>query len=133
MATVSMAKQEVDKKMLYGKYQEGEDRRSRLRDKAAYKALDIAMEDDPLQVITNKSGISTPGAVGIAGILGASLLGYGWLNREQPVQQQPTPPAAAAPADSDYEIGFWDQDGNPIEVERVPRELRKQLWEQIHK
>lgn len=132
MATVSMAKQEVDKKMLYGKYQEGEDRRTSLRNRAAHKALDIAMEDDPLQVITNKSGISTPGAVGIAGILGASLLGYGWLNREQPVQQQ-APPAAVAPADSDYEIGFWTPDGKPIEVERVPPELRKQLWEKLAK
>jgi hypothetical protein len=131
MAT-SMAKQEVDKKMLYGKYQESEDRRHTLRDKAAYKALDIALEDDPLQVINTKTGISTPGAVGIAGILGASLLGYGYMNREQPVQPQ-TPPAAVAPADSDYEIRFWDKDGNPIEVERVPPELRKKLWEQLSK
>lgn len=123
---VSMAKQEVDKKMLYGKYQDAEDRRSKLRDKAAHKALDIALEDDPLQVINTKTGISTPGLLGMAGIAGASLLGYGWLNREQPAQPQ-SPPAAVSPADSDYVITFYNEKGEVIEVPRLPPELRKAM------
>ncbi len=122
----SMSKQEVDKRLVYGKFQDAEDRRATLRDKVAHKAVDIAMEDDPLQVINNKTGISTPGAVGIAGILGASLLGFGYLNKETPAAVAPVQtPAATAPVDSDYVVRFFDENYKPIEVERLPPELRK--------
>lgn len=131
---ITSARQEVDKQLLYGKFQKSEDDHARFAKRMAHKAADLAMEDD-LNITTTKTGVSTPGLLGIAGIAGASLLGYGYMNRDQPAVPQ-SPPAAVAPvtpADSDYEIRFWDRDGNPIEVERVPAELRKQLWEQATK
>lgn len=120
--STSMAKQEIDKKLQYGKFQEGEDRKAKFREKVAYKAVDMAMEDDDLQVINTRTGISTGGAVGMAGILGASLLGYGILSRDQP--SPPATPAASGPVDSDYEITFYDDKGQIIEVPRLPPELR---------
>lgn len=134
MNQYSSAKQEVDKQFLYGKFQKSEDDHARFAKRVAHKAADLAMEDD-LNITTTKSGVSTPGLLGMAGIAGASLLGFGYLNRDQPPVVLQSPPAAVAPAspvDSDYDIGFW-LDGKPIDVERVPPELRKQLWEQMGK
>ncbi len=124
MFKTTSAKQEVDKQLLYGKFQAAEDRKANLRTKAAHKALDIAMEEDPLRVTVNKSGLNTTGVMGTAGILAAAALGYSYLNRSQPTTptpvsppaiQQPVAPSAAA---ADLEIRFWteDEDGNLIQV-----------------
>lgn len=118
MSNVSMAKQEIDKKLQYGKFQDGEDRKAKFRRKVAHKAVDMAMEDDPLQVINTKTGITTPGAVGIAAILGASALGYGYMNRPESPPAQP-PAAVAGPYDSEYSVTFYDKDGNLIEVPHI--------------
>ena len=79
----------VDKELLYGKFQAGEDRRDRLAYRAAHKALDMAYEED-MNINASKTGI---GALGIAGIVAAAsicpfILGLSMLLKS-------APPAAA--------------------------------------
>lgn len=132
------SKQEVDKQLMYGQFQQGEDRRAkrrewkdRLQEKTAHKAVDIALDDEDeepmhLERTVNSSGIGTGGAIGIAAIAGAlgalpSVLGY--LDDDKPA---PAPPAPAVSTDGqarDFVIRHWirDKDGNlvPVEIPHV--------------
>jgi len=121
---VTMAKQEIDKKLLYGKFQDAEDRRARFAERIAHKAADMAMED-PMQITNTRAGIGTAGIMGIAaaaglpGLTAAAILGYALLKGDGAPQAPSQPPAAAAsPADSEYEVRFYDKDGKLIEVPR---------------
>ena len=52
-----MSTEPLDKKFLYGVFQTGEDKRSRLAHRAAHKALDIL--DDDMNINANRTGTSS--------------------------------------------------------------------------
>ena len=101
--------------------------REKLYKKAAHKSLDIP--DDDVQITNTKSGISTAGAVGIASAIGvpsvvsSAIMGYALLNKSDPPEPAPPAPipvvAPVNPADSAYDVLFYDKDGNPINVPHI--------------
>lgn len=104
----------VDPKELYPTYYRAMERNNQLQDDITRKALDVPRQDD-MQVTTNKgmSGwalvtllLGGGGILSAAALVGASML------------RQPAPPTQ--PADSAYEVQFFDQHGDPIYV--PPRE-----------
>jgi hypothetical protein len=116
---------EIDKGALYGKFQAGEDQRQKFQRRVAHKALDIAMDDD-VNINANKTGISTGGAVGIAAMAGipsalaAALLGYIALQKPDAA---PSPQLSQAELQAklmaEYEIDFYDAEGNRIKVPHI--------------
>ena len=119
--TVSTDKQEVDKKFLWGKFQEGEDDRRRFAKKIAYKAADMAMDDD-MNIQANKSGIGTAGALGIAAVAGIPptlLAAWALMQGRGEAPAAPAPAAAVSVSDSEYEVRFFDADGKPIPVPHI--------------
>ena len=79
----------------------------------AYKALGIPRREG----ITTNSGMTWKHLLATAGIVAASLWGVGQL---MPTADAP-PPTPVAPVDSDYEVRFYDSEGNLIDVpRRVP-------------
>ncbi len=95
---------------------------NKLHEQAVRKALDIPSDD--MQIVQNKTGISTAGAVGIAaaagipsaltaGALALSLMGDG----KEAVP--PPPPPTTSVSDSEYDVRFYDANGNLIPVEHI--------------
>ena len=129
MAT-STANQEVDKKFMYGKFDEGEKElrnRRRFQEKIAYKAADIAMApEDDVYVDAHRTGIGPWGIAGVASAVGIpslasiGILAYALLNQQPPNAEPSTPPAVSV-QDAEYEVRFYDKDGNPISVPRLPQ------------
>ena len=127
--------EEIDKEKLYGRYQKGEDARSKLAMKMAHKALDIPIDDMDIKsnttTTTNVSGIGTKGALGIAaaaglpGLLIAALLGLGGMGHLPAPVDKPAPPAIVVPIPVDkaeYEAVFQvkQKDGTWKEIRREP-------------
>lgn len=119
---ISTAKQEVDKRFLYGRYTDAEDRRARFAMRVAHKAADLPLEDD-VHIDNSRTGFSTGqilglgAAAGLPGIVVAAILGLALLRDRAP---EPAPQAAAGSVlDSEYEVRFYDKDGNLIEVPRI--------------
>lgn len=125
----------IDKQALYGDYRDHNKAQNAIHLQAARKALDLA--EDPMSVNVTKTGISTMGALGIAGLsaLGplGMLAGYLLMNQLKPdaAPQTPLPPVVAPQTppqsekwESDYVIKFYDRNGKLIDVpnikERVP-------------
>jgi hypothetical protein len=114
-------KPEVNKKALYGRYQKSEDDRALFAKKVAYKAADMAL-DDEVNITSTKTGIGTAGAIGIGaaaglpGIITALALIFG--GKDAPAPQAPV--QQAGPIDSEYEIRFFNDKGELIDVPRRP-------------
>lgn len=96
--------------------------RDKLNEQMARKALDIP--DDEMNITTNKTGIGTAGALGIAaaagipGLAATGIMGYA-LSKKDPAPVAPgTPPPAVSPADSEYEVIFYNARGEVIDVPR---------------
>lgn len=109
-----------DKQHLYGRYQKSEDWRQQLQKKLTHKSLDIP-EDDDVYVDNSNKGMGWKELAVISGtLLGAGAL-YAYSNSTP--QTPPTavaPPAQpAGPVDSEYQIRFFDKDGNLIEVPHI--------------
>jgi len=106
---------EIDKPGLYGKFQKANDWQNNLSRKLAHKSLDIA-DDMDVNVQNTKSGIGWR-ELAVAAVTGLAAFGM-WQ-----YSQQPTPPADpvehASPVDSEYEVRFYDADGNPIDVPHI--------------
>jgi hypothetical protein len=111
---------DVDKNALWGWWRSNAAWREKLDRKMAHKALDIP-EGDPVNI---KQGIGWKELA----VIGAMILGSGGLMAylikptapvQPPVAMQPTDPA-----DSEYEVRFYDADGNPIAVPRLPEDKR---------
>jgi hypothetical protein len=113
------ARQEVNKQTLYGNFQKHEDRRAKFVAKVAHKAADVAMDDD-VNITNTRTGIGTAGAIGIGaaagipGIITALALMFG--GRDSPQPQAPA--QQVSPGDSEYDVLFYDKDGNLIPVQR---------------
>ena len=102
-----------DKEYLYGEFQRRQRWRDRLAQKLAYKAVDIPEDEDVNVNVQN--GIGWKGMAVIAG----ALLGGGWLVAAA-LQSPTSPPAPMSPADSEYEVRFYDSQGRLIEIPRLP-------------
>lgn len=87
----------------------------KLHKKAAHKALDIPEEE---MIQANKIGLGGASVAAIAAGAGllpiAGFLLASYLNKPTPAT--PTQPPAA---DSEYEVRFFDADGNPIKVPHI--------------
>ena len=106
--------------------------REKVNEQMVRKSLDLPSDD--VNITQNKSGITTGGAVALAaaagvpstlaaGIMGASMLFGGNGNTANSSAEVVTQPQAAVapvnPADSEYEVRFYDKDGNPIVVPHI--------------
>lgn len=112
---------DVEKGQLWGWWRSHSKWRDELDKTLAYKALDIP-EPDMIQA-NRVNGVGAGGmlVVGLLVALGpvlGVLLALWSQSQERP--QPAAPPAASSPADADYEIHFYDQDGNPVRVDRWP-------------
>lgn len=67
--------------------------------------------------MTINAGSSMPSVL-LALIAGGAAV-WCFSNKVTPAPQ-PAPPAAASPVDSEYEVLFYDKDGNQIQVPRMP-------------
>lgn len=122
MATSSAA-QEVDKEFLYGRHDAAEDKRQKFIRRLAHKAVDLPLEDD-VKVDNSRIGIGAWGAMGIAtaaglpGLAAAAILGWAMLHKGEVGPEAAAPTMTASPTDSEYEVRFFDHNGNPIDVPR---------------
>ena len=107
---------EIDKDKLYGKYQEGEDKKRNLFLKTAHKALDIPQDDMNISPTT----VTTTG-IGWKELLVMAARGLGGYGISQMNNITTVAPQTASPADSEYQVLFYDKDGNQIEVPRKPQ------------
>lgn len=103
-----------DKEFLYGKYQEVRDWRTRLAKKLAHKSLDIDDLDD-VNVDQSIRGITWKemGMIGLL-VLGALAL---WQWNSNTLNQSQRDPYGVD--DSEYEVRFYDAQGNPISVPHI--------------
>lgn len=96
---------------------------NKLHEQAVRKALDIPSDD--MQIIQNKSGIGTAGAIGIAAAAGvpsaltAAALAYSLMGGTSESPKAPEPPPATSVSDSEYDVRFYDANGNLIPVEHI--------------
>lgn len=100
------------KKAAFGRYQKAEDDRAKLAMKVARKSLDIP--EDDMTINANRHGVGPLAVIGVAlasGLLPSLLAG--WL-----LFRDAKPAAAAKPNDSDYEVRFFNAEGQPIRVDR---------------
>ena len=105
----------LNKDALYGKYQATEDWKARLHRRAAHKALDIGDDD------MNISPKTTINGLGWKEMLVMALVGLAfYFGSQSPVATQ-----QQSPIDSEYEVRFYDKDGNPIEIPQYqPKKVR---------
>lgn len=107
---------------LYPEWQRHSREKNNLYLKAVHKALDLP-EDEEMNVTTGMSGkavalIAAAAGLGPAAALFALLPALmGDRNEKPAAPEKPVPVVGSAdPADSEYEIRFYDSDGNLINV-----------------
>ena len=113
-----------DKNYLYGEFQRGQRWRDRLAAKLAHKAVDIPEDEDVNLNVQNSHGTGWKELVAIAGLLFCG----GWLAKnafKPPAVPPAVPPAATSPADSEYEVRFYDAQGQLIEIPRLPKAAKE--------
>ena len=110
---------DVDPELLYGNYDKQADDKHRFHMKTLHKAANV-MEDEDTNInntktVTNKSGVGWKERA----VLGVAGLGAGHLmtDGDKPTVPQQTP-APVSPADSEYDVLFFDADGNRIDIPR---------------
>lgn len=113
-----MANAEPNKDHLYGRYQQHEDWRDGLHRRVAHKSLDIPELED-VHVNNSRTGLGWKELLAVGAIVAgvpwaASLLHIGEKASSQPEIQNPS-----FPADSEYEVLFFDKDGNRINVPHI--------------
>ena len=101
------------KDVLYRDYNQGKTWQQRLHREAVHKALDIAPEDD-VHISQKTSGLGWRElAIIVAGMV-SGIAASGWL-----LSKAPPLPHSVAPADSEYDVRFYDKDGRLIEVPHI--------------
>ena len=107
-----------DKQYLYGRYMDAEDWRQKLHKKLTHKSLDIP-EDDDVHVDNSKTGLGWKELA----VLGATIVAasgiYIFSPSSKDTQTPVQPPAQQSPIDSEYEVLFYDKDGNQITVPHI--------------
>jgi hypothetical protein len=102
-----------DKQQLYGNYERSLKWQDDLHRKAAHKALDMADDMGFSQNLNAHSGMTWKElAVLAAALIGGGSLAAYLLSDKQPVEQQ-------KPVDFEYNVRFFDADGNPIKVKHI--------------
>lgn len=102
-----------DKEKLYGNFLEPERWKQKLFRKAAHMSLDIP--DDEMNVTNaNRVGMGWKELL----VLACASLGAWWMYQSQQPPVAVTPPAFSV-NDSEYEVRFYDADGNPIAVPHI--------------
>ena len=109
-----------DKDYLYGRYEAGEAWKRQLHKKGAYKALDIA-DDDMGDIHANRIGMTWKELIAVAVLVVGSIVGTALLVRVDVA----APASAPTPIDSEYEVRFFDAQGQPIEVEHISQRKQK--------
>lgn len=102
---------DVDKQTLWGWWYRQAAWRDQLDKRLAHKALDIPEADD-MQNVGNRSGMTWRELA----VIGVMVLGAGWIAANHMSATQQT-----APEDSEYEVRFFDAEGNPVDVPHVSR------------
>lgn len=112
---------EVDKEQQYGEFMKQERWKDRLSRKLAHKAVDIA-DDDPMNNVGNKSGMGWKELAVVGAIVVGSIFAIRASAPDATVPVVPVP--AASVADTEYEVRFYDVDGNRLAIEHRPQRLR---------
>jgi hypothetical protein len=128
---------EIDNEAIYGRYDKQEDDKHKLAMKLRHKAVNIPMDDDPLNVTTQTTTASGMDwkhlAVIAATALGAvGLYKFGGSKAQPPIA---TPvistPVSAADQKSQFDIIHYQKDADgkltPITMQRLPDNLRDQI------
>lgn len=125
MSNSGNSSSEIDKEALYGEYLKGQRWRERLQRRVTHKALDEA--DDDMDFRQNiRRGMGWPellvvGLILVSGIVGTLAV----FRAREPIRAPVAPPASQQDVpDSEYEIRFYDAEGNLIEVPHI-KEIRK--------
>ena len=113
---------EQDKDYPHRRWAEQEDWKNQIHRRGVHKALDIADEMEFQQQIDNskRSGMGWKEMA----VLAAALLGGGgmlaYFNQDEtPAPQQTQQSPFEGPYDSEYEVIFYDSDGNVIKVPHI--------------
>lgn len=100
-----------EKPTLYSEYLDFERWRNKLHKRLAHKSLDIPLDED-MNVTNTRVGL---GWKELAVIAATGLGGfYLWNQTNQPAT--PTQPAAVSPNDSEYDVRFYNAEGELIKV-----------------
>lgn len=106
----SSSNSEIDREALWGDYQNQMRRRMRMGEQLARKSLNLP--NDEMQNVGNRIGLGWKElAIVVAGLIAA---GFGMSALRPPPSDTTSPPA-----DSAYEVRFFDRDGNLIDVPHV--------------
>ncbi len=101
---------------LYGDYRESARHNQALRREVVRKALNLPAKEDDVHIDQSKNGMGWKELLAIAALmLGAGAGAAAVVNMmgdKSPVAPQ------AVPVDSEYEVRFFDAEGNPVPVER---------------
>ena len=103
-----------DKDYMYGKFQKTRDWKDKLHKKLAHKSLDID-ENDDLNVDNSKHNYGLDWKS--LAVLAAALLGGGYMVSDIVINNET--PAAVSPVDSEYDVRFYDANGNLIDVPHI--------------
>lgn len=118
--TSADAPRDVNGRSVWPNWANQQEWQNKLHEQAVRKALDIPSDD--MNIVQNKTGIGTAGAIGIAAAAGvpsalaAAALAYSMAGGSPEV---PTAPPQAAVTDSEYDVRFYDANGNLIPVEHI--------------
>lgn len=119
MAKSQDTPQDVDKRALYGWWFKHSAWRDDLDKRMAHKALDIPETED-MQNVGNRNGMTWRELLAIGALLLAGGGMYQYFNHETHQAAPATAPVpSGGPADSEYEIRFYDADGRLVPVPHI--------------
>lgn len=119
---------DVDRRAMSPVWYRNQEWRDELHRRLTHKALDIP-EGEEMNVDNSRHGLGTLGTMGVAAVAGlpglaaAGILGLSMLGQPaaQPPAPAPQPLPISQPADSEYEVRFYNSKGELIEVPRLPK------------
>jgi len=110
---------EINKLEQYGEYIKGDRARRDLEMKLAHKSLDIP-EDMGVNVTNTRRGLELGWReILAAGVVGATGLAFWMQPWQSPKEIEPTTTQQQGPIDTEYDVLFFDKDGNPITVPHI--------------
>lgn len=114
----------IDKQKLYGTFHKSLAKSEKLTDLATRKALDLPV-DDEMQIITNnhtRQGLGRCGTLllALAMAAGGSGMTLGLVSLLQNnVRNSGEAASGAEFAPQEFQVTFWNEDGQPVEVQPV--------------